>query len=186
LRGEGRGEGEIPFLRERGAVSTPVISCLGIGSNLGDPVQNCRDALREIASLKNVQVLRRSSLYRTQPVGNVSQAWFVNGVLEVRTTFTAQQLFKAMQWAEQALGRVRAEKWGPRTIDIDILLFGHEIVETGDLVIPHPEMHKRRFVLVPINEIAPYVIHPRYGVSMKGLLDRLEDELAVERIEADW
>ncbi len=167
-------------------MSIPVIAYVGIGSNLGDPVQNCRDALREISSLKNVQVLRRSSLYRTEPVGNERQDWFVNGVLEVRTTFTAPLLLKALQWVEQSLGRVRTGKWGPRTIDIDILLFGQEIVETGDLAIPHPEMHKRRFVLVPINEIAPYVIHPRYGVSMKGLLDRLEDDRVVERIDADW
>jgi 2-amino-4-hydroxy-6-hydroxymethyldihydropteridine diphosphokinase len=167
-------------------VNVPVIAYLGIGSNLGDPAQQCRDALREISSLKNVQVLRRSSLYRAQPVGNVRQGWFVNGALEVRTTFTAQQLIKALQWVEQTLGRVRAEKWGPRTIDIDILLYGQEIIGTGDLAIPHPEMHKRRFVLVPMNEIAPYVIHPLYGVSMKGLLDRLTDDLAVERIEADW
>ena len=164
----------------------PVISYLGIGSNLGDPVQNCRDALREISSLKNVQVLRRSSLYRTEPVGNKRQDWFVNGVLEVRTTFTAPQLLKALQWVEQTLGRVRTEKWGPRMIDIDILLFGQETVDASDLAIPHPEMHKRRFVLVPINEIAPYVIHPRYGVSMKGLLDRLDDDLVVERTAADW
>jgi 2-amino-4-hydroxy-6-hydroxymethyldihydropteridine diphosphokinase len=106
--------------------------------------------------------------------------------LEVRTTFTAQQLIKALQWVEQTLGRVRTEKWGPRKIDIDILLYGQEIIGTGDLVIPHPEMHKRRFVLVPMNEIAPYVIHPLYGVSMKGLLDRLGNDLAVERIEAEW
>jgi 2-amino-4-hydroxy-6-hydroxymethyldihydropteridine diphosphokinase len=167
-------------------MTVPVIAYLGIGSNLGDPVHQCRDALREISSLKNVQVLRRSSLYRTEPVGNVSQDWFVNGVLEVRTTFTAQQLIKALQWVEQTLGRVRTEKWGPRKIDIDILLYGQEIIGTGDLVIPHPEMHKRRFVLVPMNEIAPYVIHPLYGVSMKGLLDRLGNDLAVERIEAEW
>ncbi|HET6489370.1 MAG TPA: 2-amino-4-hydroxy-6-hydroxymethyldihydropteridine diphosphokinase [Syntrophales bacterium] len=167
-------------------MTVPVISYLGIGSNLGDPIENCRTALREIASLKSTQVLRRSSLYRTEPVGDKRQDWFVNGVLEVRTAFTAPHLLKALQWVEQTLGRVRTEKWGPRTIDIDILLYGQEIIETGDLVIPHPEMHKRRFVLVPINEIAPYVIHPRYGVSMKGLLDRLEDSLVVERIEADW
>jgi 2-amino-4-hydroxy-6-hydroxymethyldihydropteridine diphosphokinase len=167
-------------------VSVPVISYLGIGSNLGDPVQQCRTALQEISSLKNVQLLRRSSLYRTQPVGTVTQGWFVNGVLEIRTTFTAVQLFKATQWVEQGLGRVRAEKWGPRTIDIDLLLFGQEIVEMGDLIVPHPEMHKRRFVLVPMNEIAPYVIHPLYGISMKGLLDRLEDDLAVESIETEW
>ena len=105
------------------------------------------------------------------------QDWFVNGVLEVRTTFTAPQLLKALQWVEQALGRVRTEKWGPRTIDIDLLLFGQEIVVFGELIVPHREMHKRRFVLVPLNEIAPYVIHPLYGISMKGLLDRLEDDL---------
>jgi 2-amino-4-hydroxy-6-hydroxymethyldihydropteridine diphosphokinase len=163
-----------------------VISYLGIGSNLGDTVQNCRDALREISSLKDTQVLRRSSLYRTQPLGSASQDWFVNGVLEVRTAFAAPQFLKALQWVEQTLGRVRTGKWGPRTIDIDILLFGQEIVETGGLVIPHPEMHKRRFVLVPINEIAPYVIHVLYGISMKGLLNRLEDDHAVERIDADW
>ncbi len=167
-------------------MNTPIVSYLGIGSNLGNPVQQCRDALREISSLKNVQLLRRSSLYRTQPVGPVNQGWFVNGVVEVRTTFTAMQLFKATQWVEQALGRVRTEKQGPRTIDVDVLLHGQEIVDSGELVIPHPEMHKRRFVLVPMNEVAPYVIHPRYGISMKGLLDRLDDDHAVERMEAEW
>lgn len=167
-------------------MNVPIISYLGIGSNLGDPIENCRAALREIASLKNVQVLRRSSLYRTEPVGDTPQDWFVNGVVEVRTTFTALQLIKALQRVEQALGRERNERWGPRTIDIDILLYGREIIKTESLVVPHPEMHKRRFVLAPINEIAPYEIHPLYGVSMKGLLDRLEDDHAVERIDTDW
>ena len=167
-------------------MNVPIISYLGIGSNLGDPIENCRAALREIASLKNVQVLRRSSLYRTEPVGDTPQDWFVNGVVEVRTTFTALQLIKALQRVEQALGRERNERWGPRTIDIDILLYGREIIKTEILVVPHPEMHKRRFVLVPIHEIAPYEIHPLYGVSMKGLLDRLEDDHAVERIDTDW
>jgi 2-amino-4-hydroxy-6-hydroxymethyldihydropteridine diphosphokinase len=167
-------------------MNVPVIAYLGIGSNLGNPIENCRTALREIASLKDVQVLRRSSLYRTEPVGDTPQNWFVNGVVEVRTTFKALQLIKALQRVEQALGRERNERWGPRTIDIDILLYGREIIKTESLVVPHPEMHKRRFVLVPINEIAPYEIHPLYGVSMKGLLDRLEDDHAVERIDTDW
>ena len=113
-------------------MTVPVIAYLGIGSNLGDPMQNCRNALREISSLKNVQVLRRSSLYRTEPVGDTPQDWFVNGVVEVRTTFTAPQLLKALQWVEQALGRERNERWGPRTIDIDILLYGQEIIDTDE------------------------------------------------------
>ncbi|MGE5790051.1 MAG: 2-amino-4-hydroxy-6-hydroxymethyldihydropteridine diphosphokinase [Syntrophaceae bacterium] len=167
-------------------MNAPVIAYLGIGSNLGDPIENCRKALREIESLKNVHVLRRSSLYRTEPVGDIPQDWFVNGVVEVRTTFTAPQLLKALQWVEQALGRERRGRWGPRIIDIDILLYGQEIIKTESLIVPHPELHKRRFVLVPINEIAPYVIHALYGISMKGLLDRLEDDHAVERIDADW
>ena len=177
---------KFPFLSEGIKMTMPVIAYLGIGSNLGDPVENCRKALREISSLKNVQVLRRSSLYRTEPVGDRLQEWFVNGVVEVRTTFTAPQLLKALQWVEQALGRERRERWGPRTIDIDILLYGQEIMKTENLVDPHPELHKRRFVLVPINEIAPYVIHALFGVSMKGLLDRLEDDHTVERIDGDW
>ena len=167
-------------------MSIPVIAYVGIGSNLGDPVKNCRDAVRELSSLKNIKVLRRTSLYRTEPVGDTPQDWFVNGVLEVRTTFTAHQLLKALQWVEQALGRERPGKWGPRVIDLDILLFGQEIIGTEALTVPHPELHKRRFVLVPMNEIAPYVIHPLYGISMKGLLDRLEDKHAVDRIDADW
>jgi 2-amino-4-hydroxy-6-hydroxymethyldihydropteridine diphosphokinase len=167
-------------------LSVFVISYLGIGSNLGNPIENCRTALLEIASLKNVQVLSRSSLYRTEPVGDKPQDWFVNGVVEIRTTFTALQLLKALQGVEQTLGRVRTGRWEPRAIDIDILLYGLEIIGIGDLVIPHPQMHKRRFVLVPINEIAPYEIHPLYGISMKGLLDRLEDDHAVERIDTDW
>jgi 2-amino-4-hydroxy-6-hydroxymethyldihydropteridine diphosphokinase len=167
-------------------VSIPVIAYLGIGSNLGDPVRNCREALREISSLKNVHVLRRSSLYRTEPVGDGLQDWFVNGVVEVRTTFSAPQLLKALQWVEKALGRERRVRWGPRTIDIDILLYGQQIIKTEGLVVPHPELHRRRFVLVPINEIAPYVIHTLYGVSMKGLLDRLEDDHVVERLDAHW
>jgi len=131
-------------------------------------------------------VLRRSSLYRTEPVGVEAQDWFVNGVVELRTDFPALQLLKALQWIERSMGRERTERWGPRVIDIDILLFGQEIVNSESLVIPHPEMHRRRFVLEPMNEIAPYVIHPLYGVSMRGLLDRLEDHHAVERIGGDW
>lgn len=169
-----------------GVFQQSVICYLGIGSNLGDPVQNCREALRRLSSLKSSAVLRRSSLYRTEPVGMEAQGWFVNGAVEIRTALTAPQLLKALQWVERAMGRGRAERWGPRVIDIDILLHGQEIVNTEALVVPHPEMHKRRFVLEPMNEIAPYVIHPLYGVSMKGLLDRLEDHHAVERLDADW
>ncbi len=81
------------------------------------------------------------------------------------------------------MGRQPAEKWGPRVIDLDILFYGQEIIREDDLTIPHPELHKRRFVLEPLNEIAPYIIHPVYGISVKGLLDRLEGSGAVIRLE---
>lgn len=167
-------------------MTVPVIAYLGIGSNLGDPVENCREALRRISTLTGSELLRRSSLYRTEPVGSDAQGWFVNGAVEIRTSLTALQLLKALQWVERSMGRERVERWGPRVIDIDILLFGQEIVNTEALVVPHPEMHRRRFVLEPMNELAAYVIHPLYGVSMKGLLERLEDDHAVERLGEDW
>jgi 7,8-dihydro-6-hydroxymethylpterin-pyrophosphokinase len=83
---------------------------------------------------------------------------------------------------EREMGRVREQHWGPRVIDLDILLFGQEVVQEEDLIIPHPELHKRRFVLVPLNELASYAIHPAFGVSIKGLMQRLQDDCSVERI----
>ena len=97
-----------------------------------------------------------------------------------RTLFFASTLLRILQKIENDMGRVRKERWGPRTIDLDILLYGQEIIAEDDLIIPHPELHKRRFVLVPMCEIAPYAIHPSYGISMMGLLNRLEDLNAVE------
>ncbi|SEM15028.1 2-amino-4-hydroxy-6-hydroxymethyldihydropteridinediphosphokinase [Syntrophus gentianae] len=127
-------------------------------------------------------LLRCSSFYRTEPVGFVDQEDFVNAVAEVRTVLTARALLQALQQIETEMGRVRTTRWGPRIIDLDILLFGQEVVQEGDLVIPHPELHRRRFVLVPLNELASYVIHPSFGVSIQGLMQRLQDESRVERI----
>ena len=91
----------------------------------------------------------------------------------------------AVQSVEDEMGRLRGEKWGPRIIDIDILLYGQVVMEEKGLVIPHSELHKRRFVLVPLNEIAPCAIHPAFGISVKGLLDRLQDENKVEWLSGE-
>ncbi len=159
------------------------IAFLGIGSNQDDPLSQCLRAVKEIAALENVRLLRTSSWYHTDPVGFERQERFVNAVAEVRTVRGPHDLLKALQGIESAMGRVREIKWGPRIIDLDILLFGQEIIGDDHLVIPHPELHRRRFVLVPLNEIASYAIHPLFGITMKGLLDRLEDRSEVEPLK---
>ncbi|OPY84035.1 MAG: 2-amino-4-hydroxy-6-hydroxymethyldihydropteridine pyrophosphokinase [Syntrophus sp. PtaU1.Bin208] len=159
-----------------------VVCYLGIGSNQDRPIYQCRDAVRRLADVRGVTLLRCSSFYRTEPVGFVDQEDFINAVVEVRTVLTARALLQALQQIETDMGRVRTTRWGPRIIDLDILLFGQEVVQEDDLVIPHAELHRRRFVLVPLNELASYVIHPAFGVSIRGLMQRLQDESRVERI----
>ncbi|MEA2014280.1 MAG: 2-amino-4-hydroxy-6-hydroxymethyldihydropteridine diphosphokinase, partial [Thermodesulfobacteriota bacterium] len=128
---------------------------------------------------------RHSSLYSTQPVGFEEQDWFVNGVVEIRSILGPRALMNVMQGVEDEMGRNRGERWGARIIDIDILLYGQFVTEEEGLVIPHAELHKRRFALVPLSEIAPCAIHPAYGVSVKGLLDRLQDKNKVEWLSGD-
>ncbi len=163
-----------------------IVCFLGIGSNMGNPASNCKDAVIRMSGIEGVSVLGVSSLYRTQPVGFEDQNWFANGVIEIRTSLKPRALMDVIQRVEEEMGRIRVQKWGPRIIDIDIIMYGQAIIEEGGLVIPHPEFHKRRFVLVPLNEIAPCAIHPLFGISVKGLLDRLQDENKVERLNGDW
>jgi 2-amino-4-hydroxy-6-hydroxymethyldihydropteridine diphosphokinase len=156
-----------------------VICFVGIGSNMNDPVNQCLKAMDRISAINKTKLLRRSSLYETEPFGLENQDWFINAVAEIRTEMTPHELFIKLQAIEQDMGRVRGEKWGPRIIDLDILLYGQDVVHDEILDIPHPELHKRRFVLAPICEIASYVIHPAFGVSMRGLLDRVKDRSVV-------
>jgi 2-amino-4-hydroxy-6-hydroxymethyldihydropteridine diphosphokinase len=156
-----------------------VISFVGVGSNLDDPVARCAEALCQLSQVSGIKVLRQSSLYRAEPVGFEKQDWFINAVAEIRTVLPPHELLKALQRIEDTMGRVRGPRWGPRVIDMDILLYGQEVVDDDDLVIPHPDLHKRRFVLEPLCEIASYVIHPVFGVSVRGLMERLDDESRV-------
>ncbi|MDP2839300.1 MAG: 2-amino-4-hydroxy-6-hydroxymethyldihydropteridine diphosphokinase, partial [Syntrophales bacterium] len=152
----------------------------GIGANLGDPAAQCRDAVRRVGATPGVCVLRCSSLYRTAPVGPTEQGWFINAVSEVRTDLSPAKLFEALKAIERQMGRTDGPRWGPRVIDLDILLYGQEVIDREGLKIPHPEMHRRRFVLAPLCELASYAIHPAFGVSARGLLDRLTDPGVVE------
>jgi 2-amino-4-hydroxy-6-hydroxymethyldihydropteridine diphosphokinase len=159
-----------------------IVSFVGVGSNLGNPIGNCLRAVELISFLGEVEVIQRSSLYRTEPVGFSEQDPFINCVIEARTTFSAHLFLKSLQQIENDMGRIRAEKWGPRTIDLDILFYGDLTIGDETLLIPHPELHKRRFVLVPLCEIAPDFVHPVFGASVKELLDGLKAESSVELI----
>ena len=156
-----------------------IICFIGVGSNLDDPASRCVEAVRHVSVVNGIKFLRRSSLYRTEPVGFIEQEWFVNAVIEIRTVLSPRELLNALRAVEDGMGRLRGPQWGPRIIDLDILIYGQEVIQDDNLVVPHPELHKRRFVLEPLCELASYVIHPAFGISIRGLMDRLNDESRV-------
>jgi len=125
---------------------------LGLGSNLGDRLEHLREAVRLLDVEPAVEVVRSSRVYETKPVGP-PQPVYLNAVVEVRAKGTARDLLEACRRVEDALGRVRAERWGPRTIDVDVLTFDEETIDEPDLVVPHPRMHERGFVLFPLGEL---------------------------------
>jgi 2-amino-4-hydroxy-6-hydroxymethyldihydropteridine diphosphokinase len=151
----------------------PVIAYIGIGSNVGDREANCRKAIELLAEAG--RVVRVSSLYRTEPVGFHEQEDFINAVAEVETDRTPGDLLRACHAIEDRLGRKRGVRWGPRTADLDILLYGSQVVNQPGLAIPHPSMSIRKFVLIPLVEIAPDVVNPQLHRTATQLLDELND-----------
>ncbi|MCX5833460.1 MAG: 2-amino-4-hydroxy-6-hydroxymethyldihydropteridine diphosphokinase, partial [Deltaproteobacteria bacterium] len=115
--------------------SRRVIGYIGIGSNKGDPVQNCVEVVERLSACETIKVLKRSSLYRTEPVGFKDQPWFINAVVEIRTTLGAHALLEILQTIEERMGRVRVEKGGPRVIDLDILLYGERVIQDATLCV---------------------------------------------------
>lgn len=153
---------------------------LSLGSNLGDRAATLHAALEELGR-RGVRIVRRSSLYETAPVGVTGQPVFLNLAVEVETTLEPEDLLAACQAVERDLGRVRVERWGPRTVDIDILLYDHRTVATPELVIPHPRLTERRFVLVPLLEIAPQAALPD-GRRLEIFLPAVADQ-ALRRVD---
>jgi len=160
-----------------------IICYIGIGSNLGNALKNCQHAVESLSLTAGVEITRVSPFYKTEPVGIENQNMFINAVVEIRTVLSARNLFQALQGIEKDMGRDREVKGGPRIIDLDLLFYGQEVIQDADLIVPHPEIQRRRFVLEPICEIASYLIHPDFGVSMRGLKDRLSDNKMVEMIK---
>lgn len=152
---------------------------LSLGSNVGDREAQLRDAEARLSAVG--RIVKVSSFYETEPVEFTEQPWFLNCAVEMETAERSQQLMAAILRIEQEMGRRRLQQKGPRLIDIDILLFGDEVVSSDDLTIPHPAMHQRRFVLEPLAEIAPEVVHPVFKKTIRELLAALPEEQIVRR-----
>lgn len=152
---------------------------IGIGSNLGNKKENYLEALARIAKIAKTRITRESSLYESEPLGD-SKEWYVNGVIQIETDLGPEMLLKKCKNIERAMGRKRVrKKWGARVIDLDILLYDAGIVDKGNLKIPHPEMHHRKFVIIPLSEIAPQLVHPVLGMTISELLVHVKDEKKV-------
>jgi 2-amino-4-hydroxy-6-hydroxymethyldihydropteridine diphosphokinase len=153
---------------------------LSLGSNIGDRAGHIARALKSL-SHSCAHIARQSSLYATEPVDFEPQRWFLNCVVEAETSLMPRQLLSALRRIERELGRKQLVARGPRTIDLDILFYGSSIVRTPDLEIPHPRLSERRFVLVPLAEIAPTLRHPVLGMSVTELLAATQDRASVRR-----
>ena len=165
---------------------------IGIGTNRGDRAANFRDAIRRIGMLPSTRVVRQSSIYETEPVGDI-QGFFLNGVIEANTTMLAEELLRCLLVIERTMGRKRpsARKGNvrrtpqPRIIDLDLLFFENLVIDTPALQLPHPRLHERRFVLAPMAELAPMLIHPILNKSISELLASLKSPYRVALARAD-
>jgi len=156
---------------------------LSLGSNVGDRERNLGEAINRLEAFG--RVISVSSLYETEPVEFIEQSWFLNGVVAFETDKSASQLMSSLLQIEQEMGRQRLQNKGPRIIDIDILLFGDQVVDAAQLTIPHPAMTRRRFVLEPLAEIAPEVRHPVLGKNIRELLRALPPGQRVRKLSAN-
>ena len=155
---------------------------IGIGSNLGNPDKNCIEAIEKIATNGGIKILSKSSLYQTAPVGHTQQNWFVNSVIKIATELNPKNLLFALLNIESKMGRIRKEKWGPRLIDLDLLFYDNLILNQEGIILPHPEIQKRKFVLIPLDEIAENLTHPILKKTIKTLLQELSNDAEVKKL----
>jgi 2-amino-4-hydroxy-6-hydroxymethyldihydropteridine diphosphokinase len=161
----------------------PHLAYLSLGSNVGDPEAQLREAEARLGAAG--RVVAASSFYETEPVEFAQQPWFLNCVLALETSKTPQELMADILSIEAEMGRQRLQKKGPRSIDIDILLFDDVIIDSKELAIPHPAMHQRRFVLEPLAEIAAEAVHPVLKKTIRGLRDELPPGQTVRKLKPE-
>jgi 2-amino-4-hydroxy-6-hydroxymethyldihydropteridine diphosphokinase len=174
----GGGVGESDRCSKVHAVKTTVY--LSLGSNVGDRAKNFQVAIAALGT-RGVSVFRVSSVYETEPVDYLDQPWFLNCALEAETELPAVDLLRALRQIESQMGSQKPIAKGPRLIDLDILLYGDEIIDTPELQVPHPRMHLRRFVLQPLAEIAPNLLHPVSHLRISALLAATPDKSSVRK-----
>lgn len=150
---------------------------LSLGSNLGDRLSNIQQAVSTLSMLDEVNIVKTSSFYETEPWGNKKQNWFVNCAVALDTVLSPEELLKKCQKIELTLGRIRnqKERWQERAIDIDILMYDDLIMTSPNLVIPHPYMHERAFVLIPMLEVKPDLVHPVFKKTVSDLYDEISN-----------
>jgi 2-amino-4-hydroxy-6-hydroxymethyldihydropteridine diphosphokinase len=159
---------------------------IGIGSNLGDRRANIREARKRLTELPKSRLVKESSLYESEPHGD-AKTWFGNSVVEIETEDTPSELLKSLKKIEEDMGRkrVKGKRWGSRIIDLDILFYDNETVDKRNLKIPHPRLPQRRFVLVPLSELAPQLIHPALNASVSELLATTKDTKKIHMMAAN-
>lgn len=150
---------------------------ISIGSNLGDRLANCCKGIAALCADETVRLIARSPFYETEPVDYVDQAWFLNAAMQVSTRLSPEALLDRTQAVQRALGRAGGGvRFGPRVLDLDIIFFDRVVIESPRLILPHPRMHKRRFVLQPICDIDGSIVHPVLGRTVESLLNQLVEE----------
>jgi deoxyguanosine kinase len=151
----------------------PITAYIGLGSNLGNRRHNIQSACDMLAQADHIELVRTSDVIETPPLGSADQPNYLNAVAEVKTRLSADDLFSKLEYIERTLGRVHRAKWSPRSIDLDLLLFGQDIIDLPDLTVPHPQMHLRSFVLKGLCQLNPNLIHPHLRESVNELASRL-------------
>jgi 2-amino-4-hydroxy-6-hydroxymethyldihydropteridine diphosphokinase len=158
------------------------IAYIAIGSNIGNPRGNCIEAIHEISKHDSIKIISKSSFYQTSPIGPIQQEWFINSAIKINTSLTPIKLLTNLLNIESTMGRVRQEKWGPRLIDLDLLFYDNQILNQEEITIPHPEISKRNFVLIPLCEIAENLHHPILKKTIKTLLNESTDNAKVKKL----